>query len=68
MNDVEDVGVDCEEVNDETVGSVTSRVIVVLAVAADDGPKLGVAAVSLAPFAANCGVTVPDPQLDTVIV
>lgn len=66
MNDVEDVGVDCEEVNDETVGSVTSRVIVVLAVAADDGPKL--AAVSLAPFAANCGVTVPDPQLDTVIV
>lgn len=49
-----------------TVGEVASRVMVVVAVAADVGPLL--LAESVAPFRANCGVTVPDPQLDTVIV
>lgn len=48
------------------VGAVVSRVIVVDAVAADVGPAL--VAASEAPFAANCGVTVPALQLDTVIV
>ena len=68
VNDVEDVGVDCDEVNDDTVGAAASRVMVVVAVAAVDGPALLGVAVSLAPLAANCGVTVPEPQLDTVIV
>ena len=48
------------------VGAVVSRVIVVVAVAAEVGPSLP--AVSVAPDDANCGVTVPEPQLDTVIV
>lgn len=66
VNDVDAVGVDCDEANDDTEGEVLSRVIVVAAVAADVGPLLF--AESLAPLAANCGVTVPDPQLETVIV
>ena len=52
--------------NRDTVGAVASRVIVVDAVAAVVGPVL--LAASIAPFTANCGVTVPEPQLETVIV
>jgi hypothetical protein len=48
------------------VGAVISRVIVVDAVAADEGPLLPAA--SLAPFAAKRGMTVPLPQPDTVTV
>ena len=48
------------------VGAVVSRVIVEVAVAADIGPVLP--AVSVAPLAANCGVTVPWPQLEMVTV
>ena len=46
--------------------SADSRVIVVVAVAADAGPVLP--APSIAPSAANCGVTVPLEQPDTVTV
>lgn len=60
-----DVDVAAEAAN-VTVGAVVSRVIVVDAVAADTGPALPAA--SLAPLAANRGVTVPSPQPDTVTV
>ena len=66
MNDAAFVGVDCAEVNDETLGAVRSTVIVVVAVAADAGPVL--VAVSLAPSAAKRGITVPSEQPDTVTV
>ena len=46
--------------NDATVGAVTSRVIVVVALATAAGPVL--AAASAAPPALNCGVTVPSEQ------
>ena len=49
-----------------TVGAVVSRVIVVVAVAADDGPVL--LAESEAPLITNCGVTVPAEHDDTVTV
>ena len=48
------------------VGAVVSRVIVVVAVAADDGPVLSAA--SVAPLIANRGVTVPAEHDDTVTV
>ena len=66
MNDAAFVGVDCAEVNDETLGGVVSRVIVVVAVAADEGPVLDTA--SVAPSAAKRGITVPSEQPDTVTV
>jgi len=46
------------------VGAVVSRVIVVDAVAADDGPLFPTE--SVAPFAAKRGMTVPSPQPETV--
>ena len=53
--------------DDCSVGAVVSvRVIVVVAVAADDGPVLPAA--SEAPFIANLGVTVPAEHDDTVTV
>ena len=66
MNDAAFVGVDCAEVNDETLGAVRSTVIVVVAVAADAGPVLETE--SVAPLAAKRGMTVPEPQPDTVMV
>lgn len=48
------------------VGADVSRVIVVVAVEADDGPVFP--APSVPPPEANLGCTVPSPQLDTVIV
>jgi hypothetical protein len=48
------------------VGAVSSRVMVVVAVAADEGPVL--LAVSVAPFTANRGITVPSLQPVTVTV
>jgi hypothetical protein len=66
LNDAAFVGVDCAEVNDDTLGAVTSRVMVVVSVAADAGPVL--VAESLAPLAAKTGVTVPALQPDTVTV
>ena len=49
-----------------TVGVMTSRVIVVEAVAADEGPLFP--AESVAPVAAKRGITVPSPQPETVTV
>jgi hypothetical protein len=60
------VGVDAAETKLETVGAVTSRVIVVLDVAAAAGPVLPAA--SLAPPTANSGTTVPAEQLVIVTV
>ena len=60
------VGVDCVEVNPVTPGTEVSRVIVSVAVAADAGPVLPAA--SVAPFAVNTGVMVPDEQPDTSTV
>jgi hypothetical protein len=48
------------------VGPVESRVIVVDAVAAEEGPTFP--AVSIAPFAAKRGMIVPSPQPETVTV
>jgi hypothetical protein len=60
------VGVDATEVKLETVGAVTSRVIVVPEVAAVAGPVLPAA--SLAPPTANSGTIVPAEQLEIVTV
>jgi hypothetical protein len=60
------VGDETADVNDDTVGAVTSRVIVVVAVAADAGPVLP--AVSVAPPTTKTGMTVPSPQLVIVTV
>ena len=49
-----------------TAGAARLMVIVVVAVAAVVGPAF--VAVSLAPAAANCGVTVPSAQFETVTV
>jgi hypothetical protein len=48
------------------VGTVVSRTMVVVAVAADAGPVL--VAASLAPLAAKRGMTVPAEQPDTITV
>jgi len=64
--DVAFVGVDSVEVNPVTPGTDVSRVIVVVAVVSDAGPVLPAA--SVAPFAVNTGVTVPDEQPDTSTV
>ena len=66
MNEDAAVGDDCADVNDETLGAEASRVIVVVAVAADAGPVLDTA--SAAPLIAKTGVTVPALQPDTVTV
>jgi hypothetical protein len=50
----------------DTVGAVTSRVIVVVAVAAEAGPVLPAA--SVAPPSAKTGMIVPSPQLVIVTV
>ena len=60
------VGDEKAEVNDDTVGAVASRVIVVEDVAAVAGPVLPAA--SLAPPRANSGTTVPAEQLEIVTV
>jgi len=60
------VGDETADVNDDTVGAVTSRVSVVVAVAADAGPVLP--AVSVAPPTTKTGMTVPSPQLVIVTV
>ena len=60
------VGDETADVNDDTVGAVTSRVMVVVAVAADAGPVLP--AVSVAPPTAKTGMIVPSPQLVIVTV
>ena len=60
------VGVAWVVVNPVTLGAVVSRVMVVVAVAADDGPVLP--AVSVAPFTVNRGMIVPSEQPDTVTV
>lgn len=51
---------------ESTDGADVLRVTVVVAVAAADGPVLP--ATSDAPLEANCGITVPSPQPDTVTV
>jgi hypothetical protein len=54
------------EVNPVTLGTVVSRVTVLVAVEFDDGPVLP--AVSVPPFAANRGMIVPSEHPDTVTV
>ena len=66
VNELVAVGVDCADENDETVGLVTSRVIVVEASATEAGPVFP--AVSVASLTANRGMIVPSPHDKTVTV